>query len=352
LLSFKSYSQDLKGASNNERSVETKIKADSIKVNDGPYVFIHDDMLIEKSIVDGKIISKELPLDAYKTEFPPEESTFEDVENIVVLSDIHGQFDLAIEILKNNKVIDNNLNWNLGNGHLVIVGDIFDRGPQVTETLWFVYHLEQQALKNGGKVHFVLGNHEYMILHKDLRYINSKYRVSSYLLETNYTDLYGSQTVLGRWLRSKPTVLKINKDTYVHGGLSKTFLDLGYNIDNVNKLMRESIDISKEELKSTSFYDDYYRSSGPIWYRGYFYDNLPNSEIKEILKIINSKHVIVGHCSFEEVVQLYNEKIYGVDSSIKNGVYGEVLLINGKEYMRGTMDGQIESFKKETINLD
>ena len=351
-ITISGYSQTITGSEENEESKELGIKADSLKINDGPYVFIENDVLIEKSIIDGKVFSKELPLDAYRIEFTPEESTYEDVENIVVLSDIHGQFDLAIEILKNNKIIDNNLNWNFGNGHLVIVGDIFDRGPKVTETLWFVYHLEKQALESGGKVHFTLGNHEYMILHKDLRYLNSKYRVTSYLLKTNYTDLFNNQTVLGRWLRSKPTVLKINKDTYVHGGLSKAFLSLGYNIENVNKLMRESIDISKEELKATSFYDNYYRSSGPIWYRGYFNDNLPNSEIKEILRLIKSKHIIVGHCSNEEVVQLYNEKIFGVDSSIKNGIYGEVLLINGKEYVRGTMEGKKESFKIESTNID
>ncbi|WP_158635172.1 metallophosphoesterase [Formosa maritima] len=347
-ISFNSYSQVL----NENDSIDNRIKADSIKINDGPYVFIKKDVLIEKSIIDGEVITKELPIDAYKTEFHPEEAIFEDVDNIVVLSDIHGQFDLAIEILKNNKVIDSNLNWTLGSGHLVIVGDIFDRGPKVTETLWFVYHLEQQALKSGGKVHFTLGNHEYMILRKDLRYLNSKYRVTSYLLKTNYTDLFNNQTVLGRWLRSKPTVLKINKDTYVHGGLSKAFLDLGYNIDSVNKLMRESIDVPKDQLKETPFYINYYGSSGPIWYRGYFNDNLPESEIKEILKEINSKHIIVGHCSNEEVVQLYNEKIFGVDSSIKNGVYGEVLLINGKKYIRGTMEGKEESFKKETVSSD
>lgn len=346
------YSQNKTISTDEGEQKEQRIKADSIKINDGPYVFIENDALIEKNIVEGQVIIKELPLDAYKTEFLPEESIYDDVENIVVLSDIHGQFDLAIEILKNNKVIDNNLKWNFGNGHLVIVGDIFDRGPKVTETLWFFYHLEKQAQENGGKVHFTLGNHEYMIFHKDLRYINSKYSVTSYLLEKSYTDLFSNQTVLGRWLRSKPTILKINKDTYVHGGLSKTFLALGYDIENVNKLMRESIDISKELLKTTSFYTDYYGSNGPIWYRGYFNDNLPDTEIKEILKYIKSKHLVVGHCSSEEVVQLYNEKIFGVDSSIKNGEYGEVLFIKGKDYTRGTMEGKIEFFKKEVNNLD
>ncbi|MFL0352724.1 metallophosphoesterase [Xanthomarina sp. GH4-25] len=336
LLSLSSLSQNLKGS---VLENETEKLEDTLNINDGPYVFIESDKLIDKRIVDGKVQVKELPLNAFQTEFISESSVFKTNSRIVALSDIHGQFDLAIEILKNNHVITNDLNWNLNNGHLVIVGDIFDRGPKVTETLWFLYHLEKQAEKSGGKVHVLLGNHEYMVLHKDLRYIHKKYQLTSQLLETNYTDLFSNQTVLGRWLRSKPTVLKINKDTYVHGGLSKTFLDLGYNIENVNKLMRESIDISKEQLKATSFYEDYYRSKGPIWYRGYFNDNLTDSEITAILRQADSEHIIVGHCSNEEVVQLYNQKIFGVDSSIKNGLYGEVLLIDGKIYKRGTKEG-------------
>ena len=79
--------------------------------------------------------------------------------------------------------------------------------------LWFVYQLEKQAEKSGGKVHFLLGNHEYMVLQKDLRYLHKKYNLASQLLNTPYDELYGVNTVLGRWLRSKATLIKINENT-------------------------------------------------------------------------------------------------------------------------------------------
>ena len=80
-----------------------------------------------------------------------------------------------IELLTNNKIINNDLNWDFGEGHLVIVGDIFDRGSKVNEVLWLIYKLEIQARKMGGRVHFLLGNHDYMVLQRDLRYINSRW---------------------------------------------------------------------------------------------------------------------------------------------------------------------------------
>ena len=145
-------------------SQEVENKKDSIKneqsefskFSDGPYIFIEKDKLVEKTIINGKVFSRLLKINSFDTIYSPEKSIFNDVQNIAALSDIHGQYDLAIEILKINKVIDKNLNWNFGKGHLVIAGDIFDRGDKVNEMLWLVYKLEAQAKSKGGHVHFLL----------------------------------------------------------------------------------------------------------------------------------------------------------------------------------------------------
>ena len=329
-------------------SQEVENKKDSIKneqsefskFSDGPYIFIEKDKLVEKTIINGKVFSRLLKINSFDTIYSPEKSIFNDVQNIAALSDIHGQYDLAVEILKNNKVIDKNLNWNFGKGHLVIAGDIFDRGDKVNEMLWLVYKLEAQAKSKGGHVHFLLGNHEYMILHKDLRYLSKKYELTSKLLNLEYNELYSTKTILGRWLRSKSTIIKINEYVFVHGGISEDFIaDTDFNFEKVNDIMRKSIDRTKQEMKSTNFYDTYYGSKSLIWYRGYFYDSLLDSDISKILKRLDSKHIIVGHCSNDEIVQLYNNKIFGIDSSIKKGEYGEILFIENNQFFRGTLSG-------------
>lgn len=323
---------------------ENAIEKEDLAINDGPYIFIEKDHLVEKNIINGEVKTKKLNLHAFPNTFIPESSVYTKVNHIVALSDIHGQFDLAITILKNNNIIDDNLNWIFGKGHFVIVGDVFDRGPKVTETLWFLYHLEAQAKKAGGKVHLLLGNHEYMILHKDFRYIHKKYEITSQILNKSYDELFSNQTVLGKWLRSKATVIKINDNLFVHGGISPKFLEEKFNIDNVNRLMRESLDRKKTDMKSSPFYKRYYSSSGPIWYRGYFNDNLDESVIDTVLRKVGVNHLVVGHCSQEKVLQLYNKKIFAVDSSIKNGEYGEVLFINVAAYSRGTKYGELIPF--------
>ncbi|WP_431135049.1 metallophosphoesterase [Psychroserpens mesophilus] len=314
-------------------------------LNDGPYVFINKTNLIQKNIVEGKVITKTLERSAFPKTYPAEPSVFLGVEKIAALSDIHGQYDLAIDVLKNNSIIDDDLNWSFGKGHLIIVGDIFDRGPKVTEMLWLIYKLEQQAKQQGGYLHFLLGNHEYMVLHKDLRYVNEKYLNVSKLLDLDYDKLYSNTTILGRWLRSKSTILRLNDHVFVHGGISQDFLSkIGFDVEVINETMRVSIDISKSELKSTDFYTNYYGSTGPIWYRGYFNDHLEHEDIDEVLSKTDSEHIIVGHCSFDEVIRVFEGKIFGVDSSIKKGEYGEVLFIENGRHYRGLKDGTRKEF--------
>jgi len=332
--------------SQENKNIKSNDREEISNINDGPYILIEKNNLIEKTIVNGKVLSKKLTSNYYDTVFTPNKEIYKNIKKIAALSDIHGQYDLAIKLLKKNKIIDKKLNWNFGKGHLVIVGDIFDRGDKVNEMLLLIYKLEKQAKIEGGRVHFLLGNHEYMVLHNDLRYIHKKYLLTSKLLKLNYNELYGNKTVLGRWLRSKPTILKINDYIFVHGGVSKEFITKNnFDIDIINKIMRTSIDRTKTEMKSTDFYKNFYGSKSLIWYRGYFNDNLKDQDISEILDLTNSEHIVVGHCSNKEVVSLYDHKIFGVDSSIKKGKYGEILIIKNNKFYRKTLKGTKKKFK-------
>ncbi|SDB25821.1 Calcineurin-like phosphoesterase [Flavobacteriaceae bacterium MAR_2010_188] len=321
----------------------TESETDSISKSDGPYILIEGNRLIEKSIYDGEVVTKDLPANAFPLKFEKKKSSYNNVSKVAALSDIHGQYDLFVEILKNNQIVTDSLEWNFGNGNLVIVGDVFDRGAKVNEVLWLIYDLEKQAAAKGGAVHYILGNHEYMILEGEMGYINPKYRTTMRLLQMNYKDLYGPNTVMGRWLRSKSTILKINGITYVHGGISKNLLKEGYKMDKINNVMVQAID-KPDSLKTHKNTKVFFENDGPIWYRGYFYDNLPDEEISEILSKTKSNHIIVGHCSNEEIIKLYDGKIYGVDSSIKNGEYGEILFINSEDFTRGTKTGEKKDF--------
>ena len=71
----------------------------------------------------------------------------------------------------------------------------------------------------------------------------------------------------------------------------------------------------------------YHYDTGPIWYRGYFDKKFKKSDLKKILKKVKVAEIIVGHTSQKNVKSYFDNKLFVVDSSIKNGAYGEILLI-------------------------
>jgi hypothetical protein len=308
--------------------------------NDGPYLFITDSNIIEKVIIDGSVITTKQPLNSRFTTFKADTSFFNTTEPIAAMSDFHGQFKLATTILHKNGVIDSNNHWSFGKGHFVITGDIFDRGPKVTDLLWFIFNLEKEAELAGGKVHYLLGNHEFMVLHKDLRYLNEKYIQTEKSLDMSYDQIFNNQSVLGRWLRSKSTVVQINDFIFLHGGLSKKFVDLKYTLDETNDFFRNTIDLPNKAKKSVDSLYNFYGKNGPIWYRGYFLDSLDVSHIDSLLAQLNVANIIVGHTSFDALEKRYSGKIVGIDSRIKYGLNGELLLIENGVFFRCKKTGE------------
>lgn len=96
---------------------------------------------------------------------------FDDVERVVAIADIHGAYEPMVATLRNAGVIDDERNWSGGESHLVIVGDILDRGSDSRDAMDLLMQLEDQADAAGGKVHVLIGNHEAMNLVGDLRYV-------------------------------------------------------------------------------------------------------------------------------------------------------------------------------------
>lgn len=241
-------------------------------------------------------------------------------EKIFAISDIEGDFDKFIQILQRNKVINDSLNWNFQKGHLVLLGDFFDRGDDVTATLWLCYKLEAEAKKAGGQVHFILGNHEQMNLQGNIKYVQPKYKALAQKLNIPYKEFYGKNSELGRWLRSKNSIEIINNILFCHGGISPNFIKNKESIETINKNILKAIehfDISKEINKNDTFYK-YLNMESPLWYRGYFedwsyYKKSTQSEVDAVCNHYKVQKVIVGHTTVEEIKTHFNGKIIGIN---------------------------------------
>jgi hypothetical protein len=214
------------------------------------------------------------------------------IERVVAISDPHGAYDALLKTLHNAGIIDASQQWAGGKTHLVITGDMLDRGADSRKVMDLVMALEAQAPESGGKVHLTLGNHEVMNLVGDLRYVSAgeyaafaeeesekvrlrwfkKFSANNESLGESelhtafardrpagfyaHREAFGSDGHYGKWLLSRPVMVVINDTAYVHGGLSP--LVANYNLDELNKEMKSQVvDYVKqvEVLNNTGFLD-------------------------------------------------------------------------------------------------
>ena len=138
---------------------------------EGPYIFYKSDSMLQVNYIKGNkddgfyLEQKNYPIDSLisascyfsldsssfdfsiKTDFETPMSTYNDNNKILAISDIESGYKTFRDFLINSKVIDKNLNWTFGNGHLVLVGDFVDRGFSTTQVLWFIYKVRARSRK-------------------------------------------------------------------------------------------------------------------------------------------------------------------------------------------------------------
>lgn len=205
------------------------------------------------------------------------EDVWTGVERVVVLGDVHADYEHLVKVLRLAGLIDDNTDWSGGKTHLVQVGDAVDRGPDPRKTLDLLMKLEGQARRAGGYMHALIGNHDAMNVFGDLRYVSAggfaafgeegsqKRRPPAEAGKppgyAEYRRQFGPDGKYGRWIRGHNAVIRIDGTVFVHGGISPKYA--GYSIREINDEIRGELgDLSR--LQGGAVTD----SEGPLWYRG------------------------------------------------------------------------------------
>ena len=146
-----------------------------------------------------------------------------------VISDIHGHYDEMIEALKKYEYDCNNPHH-----HLIVIGDMFDRGTQSKEVLEYLHPLTVE-----GKATVILGNHDnFLIELLNGEYLKAVFNITyngtdktlSSLVESKYNSIIDLEDVkkaitlsypyLEDWLKTLPLYLEIGNYIFVHGGIN------------------------------------------------------------------------------------------------------------------------------------
>lgn len=303
------------------------------------------------------------------------QAEFGEVDRIIVVGDVHGDFERFIEVLQSAEVIDKKHKWIAGKTHLVQLGDIPDRGPDTRKTIEFLMTLEKSARRKGGRVHILIGNHEAMNMYGDLRYVTEgEYKAfatkkSRNRLEALYKDemnwisknvpederpvmdeafreLWFAQRPLGfyehrsywlpngkygEWVLSKNAVLKIGDTLFVHGGIGPRYAN--WAIDDLNDAVRDSLMDFDNTEDAIAFQED-----GPLWQRGLALN--PEEEdaehLEKVLSNFKVKRIVLGHTPTPGVIlPRFQGKVILADVGLSR-YYGDNLacleIENGKTY--------------------
>lgn len=262
--------------------------------------------------------------------------SFAQPEKLLVLSDIEGNFNALYSFLLNNGVMNKQYEWTYGQGHLVLDGDFIDRGKNTTQVLWLIYSLEEKAEQQGGKVHYILGNHEIMNLYGDASSANFKYMEAAKRISgqkhwdeaTRY--VYSGHSELGKWLRTKNIAEKIGAWLFVHAGLKTEHIKHNLSVSELNTRARKyygsykKAKDTKDEIVLSSYHSPYWdRSlSMDLTYRLLFFTGDPfhaayhkttQAELEQVLHFYHASNLVVGHSVVNNITRDYEGKVFKID---------------------------------------
>jgi hypothetical protein len=238
------------------------------------------------------------------------------VDSLYILGDTHGMVDELVAGLRGAGLIDAQQRWSGGRRHVVFAGDLAGRGPYVTPMLWLVYRLEREAAAAGGGVHVLLGNHEIMAMSGDLRYTNPREMQVAEWHRMPYNTLLNTRTsVLGRWLASKPAIMRVGDVLIAHGGISPLLPGTVAQVnDSLHAHLREDlfhywsdttrvIRVDAATLASREAF--FWSPESPFWHRDYVQTDTLAGQLPEVLRRHRGSVLVVGHTPVETIGKRY-----------------------------------------------
>jgi hypothetical protein len=267
-------------------------------------------------------------------------------KRIIVIGDIHGDWEITKKIFLKYNIIDSNGRWiaEPKNTKIVQVGDILDRGGRPDtigdecselKIMDFLDELNDQAEFYGGGVYCILGNHELMNVVGNFSYSGEESVKCFGGVEGRKKAFKPGGIIAKRFACSRNAVMKIGSFLFVHGGMSEKHLKK--NINEINSVMRNFLK-GNEELYDEEFIDYYMAYNGILWNRDLSLGSPDCEKLEKVLKYFNVNGIIVGHTVQEKGINsMCKEKVWRVDTGMsnafgdKNNIQVLEILDDGKE---------------------
>lgn len=253
-------------------------------------------------------------------------------KRIVVIGDLHGDWDITKKIFIRYKLIDTNGKWiaRPKDTQVVQVGDIVDRGgrPDTVgdecseiKIMDFLDEIHEQAQLYGGGVYCILGNHEIMNVVGNFTYAGEE-SIKCFGGEDMRKKAFKPGGYMAkRFACTRNAVMKIGSFLFVHGGFNEKHLTKS--IPEINSIMRKYLNGAKE-LYDKDFIDYYMAYNGILWNRELSIGSPDCEKLEKILKHFKVNGLIVGHTvQTNGINSKCNNKIWRVDTGMSKAFGSE-----------------------------
>ncbi|MBN1356595.1 metallophosphoesterase [bacterium] len=244
------------------------------------------------------------------------ECVWSDIDRIVAVGDVHGDYQRFVRVLTAAELIDQTLRWTGGATHLVQTGDVPDRGPDSKRVMDLLMDLEIQACGSGGMVHALIGNHEVMNMTGDLRYTTPE-EIASHGGDAGFEKAFRPDGRYGSWIAGHNAVIKINDILFLHGGISPETASIS--IRTINEVIRS--ELARLDPSRMSFACS---RSGPLWYRGLCLDHELDlrGHVEKVLRNFGIRTIVVGHTVSDSGIRCrFEGRVIMIDVGL-SAVYG------------------------------
>lgn len=288
---------------------------------------------------------------------------------IIVIGDIHGDYNELLNCLKISNLINEDGNWIGNDTVLVQVGDQIDSCRPSSSNLCknmdidndkaddikilkFMTNLHYKALKFNGAVYSLLGNHELMNVQGNFDYVSKQNLLSFSKSKDEDIKKQINDGIKNRKNEFKPgnslanflactrqVALVIGSNLFVHAGIEKHIANK-YSITDLNMII--SLYLLDELDNQENFSDliDNSRSS-PLWTRVFGISKKSTNKetcAKLLNPLINSYKVgkiIVGHTPQIEnktsnISNICNKKVWKVDYAASNQAFNRFRTTNSQ----------------------
>jgi hypothetical protein len=255
---------------------------------------------------------------------PPEYST---KSKIFVVSGIGSNFFALKKLLVENGVIDTKCRWVFEQGHLVVLGSVLQKKELVSECLWLIYSLEERARKSGGYVHFILSYADVNHMNGDWRYLHPNYAEKMKSTSHPPAALFGANSELYRWLKTKNIIEKIGGSLFIHESVLP-LVNISVSLYDVNSKIRLHFNNSRQELPTSAESIALHSTEQGI-----------QEIIDSILSKFNVEAVITGVHAGHSPGVLFDGKIISIETDPADGE-PKGMLITGRQFYYVKMSGK------------